>query len=147
MSKWWLLALVVAAVLVAGCTGDETTTEISTQEGDVEVTVEEGAEGWCPVGTSVEISNPQTGELVNLEVIGTKTVDGIQMCNAIVELDGVEENEIAKIEYLWSEEGESFYWTAYDDSGEIVSEMTMVDGTLTITTEEGVVDLSNFGAE
>ncbi len=128
--------MVLAAVMVAGCAGDDTTT-VSTPEGDVEVTVPEDAEdSWCPVGTTMNFADPQTGETVSMEIVGTETIEGIEMCKAVVELDGVED-DVAKIEYMWSENGELFIWKSYDSAGNLVSEMEMIDGTMTMTDSEG----------
>ncbi|MCD4703497.1 MAG: hypothetical protein K8R64_04270 [Methanosarcinaceae archaeon] len=124
------------AVMVAGCTGDDTTT-VSTPDGDVEVTVPEGAEdSWCPVGTTMSFADPQTGESMSMEIVGTETIGGIEMCKAVVELDGIED-DVAKIEYMWSEDSEAFIWNSYDSAGNLISKMEMMDGTMTIVDSEG----------
>ncbi|MBP2029782.1 hypothetical protein J2755_000702 [Methanohalophilus levihalophilus] len=150
MSKWWLLFLVVAMVLVAGCTGDETTTEVSTPEGDVEITFEEGAEGECPVGTTYISTYPETNQEITLEIVGTDEIEGVEVCHAVAELEGftgADDVEISKVEYYWSEEGEVVIWTAYDSSDDVVYEMRVIGESVTITTAEGTLDFSNFGTE
>jgi len=45
------------------------------------------------VGTFVEIANPQTGILINMEVVDTESGDGAVLCKAVVEIDAVDETE------------------------------------------------------
>lgn len=147
MPKWWLLALLVATVLVAGCTGDETT---STSEDDVEITYEEGAEGECPVGTTWTATYPENNQEITMTIVGTEEMEGFTVCHAVAELEGFtssDETEITKIDYYWSEEGEVVIWTAYGSSNEIVYEMKVIGESITITTEDGVVDLNSMGTE
>lgn len=117
--------------------------EISAEgAGEEEVKVEMVSTGsssdWCPVGSSWKSTNPQTGEEVIMKIMGTETVDGVPMCKAVSETN-LEDEEFSKIEYLWSESGETYFWTAYDMSGEIVSKMSMKDGNMKIVDEEGNV--------
>lgn len=125
------------ALLASGCAGDESTT-ISTDEGKIEITVPEDSDESCPVGTSWQATNPQTGETVSMVIVGTEVVDGVRMCKAVYESTRIED-EIVRIEYLWSEDPEAFIWTAYDISGNVVSEMAMKDGKITIVAEDGTV--------
>lgn len=91
---------------------------------------------WCAAGSSWKTTNPQTGEEVTMKITGIETVDGVPMCKAIYETT-LEDEEFSKIEYLWSENGETYFWTAYDRSGKVVSEMSMKDGKMKIVDEEG----------
>ncbi|QIB92948.1 hypothetical protein FQU78_16300 [Methanosarcina mazei] len=93
---------------------------------------------WCAVGSSWKSTNPQTGEEVEMKITGMETVDGIPMCKAVYETN-IDDEDFSKIEYIWSENGETYFWTAYDKSGEVVSEMSMKDGKMKIVDEEGNV--------
>ena len=126
------------ALFASGCAEEGETTTISTDEGEIEVTVPEDADESCPVGTSWQATNPQTGETVSMVVVGTEVVDSIEMCKAVYE-STIPEDEVARVEYLWSEDPEAFMWTAYDSSGNVVSEMSMRDGMITIVGEDGTV--------
>jgi hypothetical protein len=139
MSKIWIILLILLVLTALGCSGDETA-KYSTQEGDVEISVHGGEEDdWCPIGTTVNMANPESGEMASLEVVGKETIDGIEMCKAVVEMVPEEENDVTRIEYMWSEEGETFYYLAYDSSNNLLREMIMKDGKMTITDEEGNV--------
>ncbi|NPE30811.1 hypothetical protein HNV12_23225 [Methanococcoides sp. SA1] len=104
----WIMIFMVATLITAGCVGDDTETTTYTDD-DLEVTTNtpEGAEDqWCPVGTTWEAVNPQTGESMTMEITGTETVNGIEMCKAMVEIDPAVDG-VAKMVYLWAENGES----------------------------------------
>ena len=90
------------------------------------------------MGSSWKSTNPQTGEEVEMKITGMETVDGIPMCKAVYETN-IDDEDFSKIEYMWSENGETYFWTAYDKSGEVVSEMSMKDGKMKIVDEEGNV--------
>ncbi len=140
MKKMWIMIFMVAALITAGCVGDDTETTTYTDD-DLEVTtnIPEGAEDqWCPVGTTWEAVNPQTGESMTMAITGTETVNDIEMCKAIVEIEPVVDG-VAKMEYLWSENGESAIWTNYGESGNVHSKITILDGKMTITDESGEV--------
>jgi len=117
---------------------EETPAEDAEEEVEVEMVSTGDSSDWCAVGSSWKSTNPQTGEEVAMEIVGTETVDGVLMCKAVFETN-VEDEEVSKIEYLWSEDGETYFWTAYDVSGEIVSQMSMKDGKMKIVDEEGNV--------
>ena len=139
MFKKLIILLVLFALITAGCTEKDTTT-ISTSDGDVDISVsvpEDSEDEWCPIGASWEAANPQTGETTSMEIISTETVDGVEMCKAVLETNT--DDEIAKMVYLFSEDGETFEWTYYDASGNIVSQMSMKDGKMTMIDEEGNV--------
>jgi len=140
--KQVIILLLLFVFITAGCTEKDstTTTTVSTSDGDmdIEYNVPEGAEDeWCPAGTTWQASNPQTQEIASMEVIGTMTVDGVTLCKAVMETNTAD--EIAKMEYLWSENGETFKWTYYDAAGKVVSFISMKDGKMTMTDEKGNV--------
>ncbi|WP_233085152.1 hypothetical protein [Methanococcoides orientis] len=140
MNKIWLILLIAITMMAAGCAGDDTGTMTYTDD-DVEITVttpEDAENEWCPVGTTWQASNPQTGESMDMEIVGTEVINGVTLCKAVVEIEPVTE-DIAKIEYLWSEEAEMVIWTSYDASDNVKSEMTIIDGVMTITDENGQV--------
>lgn len=156
LKKWFsVLIILMCAIFAAssGCSGnneEETNvpeesvevTETEASAGDEEVEVDMVSTGdssnWCAVGSSWKSTNPQTGEEVTMKITGMETVDGVPMCKAVYETNG-EEEDYSKIEYMWSEDGETYFWTAYSASGDIVSEMSMKDGKMKMTDEEGNV--------
>ncbi|WP_235284256.1 hypothetical protein [Methanosarcina sp. 1.H.A.2.2] len=165
LKKWFaVLVILICAIFAAssGCSENnaedtnvpEESVELSNEEnsaedaGEEEVEVEMVSTGdssdWCSVGSSWKSTNPQTGEEVTMKITGIETVDGVPMCKAVFETN-LEDEDSSKIEYLWSEDGETYFWTAYDKSGEIVSEMSMKDGKMKIVDEEGNVIESSQG--
>ncbi|WP_239451078.1 hypothetical protein [Methanosarcina horonobensis] len=159
MKKWFpVLVILICAIFAvsSGCSEnseedtnvpeesiEEVNEEVASAEDEgEEVKVEMVSTGdssdWCAVGSSWKSTNPQTGEEVTMKITGTETVDGVLMCKAVYETN-VEDEDFSKIEYLWSENGETYFWTAYDASGEVISEMSMKDGKMKIVDEEGNV--------
>jgi hypothetical protein len=153
LKKWLILLIVLSCTVFAvssGCSesGEKETTD-ATQEGEesssdiaeeeeVEVKSTGNSDNWCPVGSSWNTANPQTGEKVTMNVVGTETVDGVLMCKAVYETNS-EEEDFSKVEYLWSEDGNTLFWTAYDESGEKISEFSMKDGNMKIIDKDGQV--------
>ncbi|TGC06663.1 membrane-binding protein [Methanolobus halotolerans] len=135
--KMLVVMVLLIVVAASGCSDDSTIHEAEGGQ-DVEVT-SSGEDDWCPVGTSWQSSNPATGEQVSMEVTGKEVIDGVEMCKAEFNSNDPGE-EIARIEYMWSEDGEIFSWKSFDASGKLVSEMSMKDGTMTIVDEEGTVN-------
>lgn len=105
---------------------------------NVEIESSENSDDWCPVGSSWKATNPQTGEEVTMKVVGTETVDGVKMCKAVYETNS-EDEDFSKVEYFWSEDGNTFLWTAYNESGEKISEFSMKDGKMRSVDQEGNV--------
>lgn len=156
LKKWFsVLIILMCAIFAAssGCSENseedtnlpeavETSEEDSAEDAEEEVEVKMESSGssgdWCAVGSSWKSTNPQTGEEVTMEIVGTETIDGVPMCKAVYETN-VEDEDFSKVEYLWSENGETYFWTAYDKSGKVVSEMSMKDGKMRIVDEEGTV--------
>ncbi|WMW22624.1 membrane-binding protein [Methanolobus mangrovi] len=137
------LVLLVLSLAVSGCSDKETSTvTIEDEDGqEYEVTYTEGTDDEnCPVGSVWTTTNPNTGEVVSMEIVGKEVINGIEMCQAVYETDTADENGIVKVEYLWSNENEeTFMWTAYDEDGNMVSEMKAMDGKITMSDSEGVV--------
>lgn len=153
MLKKWLILLIVLSCTVfavsSGCSesGDEEATDTAEESKanfsdgageEVEVKSTGNSDNWCPVGSSWKTANPQTGEEVTMNVVGTETVDGVLMCKAVYETNSQEE-DFAKVEYLWSEDGNTFFWTAYDESDKKISEFSMKDGKMKIIDKDGQV--------
>lgn len=46
---------------------------------------------------------------------------------------------------MWSEDGEVFSWKYFDENENLVSEMSMKDGTMTMVDEEGNVNTITTG--
>ncbi len=140
MFKKMIFLLVLFTLLTAGCTEKDSTT-ISTSDGDVDISVNvpEGSENeWCPVGMTVDIANPQTGEMTSMEIVGIETVDGVEMCKSSIDpnTDGMN----AKMTYMFSEDGETVEWMYYDANGNIIWHMSVKDGTMTMTDMAGNVN-------
>ena len=140
MYKKIIFLLMLFTLLTAGCTEKDSAT-ISTSDDDVDITynVPEGSENeWCPVGMTVDIANPQTGETISMEIVGIETVDGVEMCKSFIDpnTDGVN----AKMTYMFSEDGETVEWMYYDANGNIISQMSVKDGTMTMTDMMGNVN-------
>jgi hypothetical protein len=153
-TKWlFVLVMVVFALAVSGCTDSDNGEEaVTDEENGVEDTITSEEDGvqlesnassaseneWCPVGNSWKSSNPKTGEEVSMDITGSEVVDGVQMCKAEFNSNNLDD-EYAKIDYMWSEDGERFSWKYYDIDGKLVSEMTMKDGQMRLVAEDGTV--------
>lgn len=116
----------------------ESSAEDAGEETEVEMVSNGDSSSWCAVGSSWKSTNPQTGEEVTMKITGMETVDGVPMCKAVYETNTKEE-DYTKIEYMWAENGETYFWTAYDASGKVVSEMSMKDGKMKMINEDGSV--------
>ena len=150
MKNLFVVLTIVSLVLLAGCSGNDSendqTYQYSDEEGEVEVHTTGGGDGDCPVGTVMTVDNPQTGESMKFEVVGTETIDGIEMCKAVYETNATD-TEIASGEYLWSEDNNAFIMKMYDSSGKTVYEMTSINGDTTIIDAEGNEMHYNTGSE
>ncbi len=135
--KWLIVAILLIAVAASGC-GDKDTETYETEDGQkVQVTTGD-EDGWCPVGTSWKTSNPTTGEEVSMVYTGTKEIDGISMC--VMEYETTNpDDDVARVEYVFSEDGETFSWKSYYENGTVQSEMTMKDGKMTMVDENGQI--------
>lgn len=140
--KLLIIVMLFIAVAASGC-GDKDSTTYETDDGQtVEVTTT-NEDDWCPVGTSWVSSNPTTGEQVSMEITGKEVVDGVEMCKAEFNSNNPDD-DVARIQYMWSEDGEVFSWKYFDTSGKLVSEMSMKDGTMTMVDEEGTTNTITY---
>jgi len=141
--KMLVVLLLFIALAASGCSDSETTSYETDEGEEIEVTSTNG-DDWCPVGSSWASSNPNTGEQVSMVVTGKEVVDGVEMCRAEFNSNNPED-EIARIEYMWSEDGEIFSWKYFDENENLVSEISMEDGTMTMVDEEGNVNTITTG--
>ncbi|MCC7577209.1 MAG: hypothetical protein KK926_10300, partial [Methanomethylovorans sp.] len=108
------------------------------EDGNITEITSQDTDDWCPVGTSWKTSNPTTGEEISMVYTGSKVVDGLRMC-VMEYTSNNPQDEVARVEYMFSEDGETFSWKSYYANGTVHSEMTMKDGVLTMIDENGVV--------
>jgi|GEM_PF-1938023 len=137
------MVLTLALVMMASGCGEKDGSTMTYEENGVTVenNIPEGSKDqWCPVGSSLTVSDPNTGEAYSMEIIGTEMVDGMRMCHAVYEANEPQE-DISSVEYFWSENEENFIMIFYDSSENIVLEMKILDGTTTITSEDGSVNV------
>ena len=137
-----LVTLVTLVLSVSGCTGDDEGTageSVSFEEEGVqyEASIPADAEGqWCPVGSTIQTEDPQTGQTYNVNIIGIEDVNGIEMCHATAEFDEPQ-NGVYSLDYFWSEDHENVLMTFYDADGLVVSEMKVLDGQVSISAANG----------
>jgi hypothetical protein len=120
-----------------GSSGEKVETEI----------VSTGNSGdWCPVGSSWKTVDPQTNEEMEMKVTGIETIDGIPMCKAVYEINNKDE-DVSKVEYLWSQDGKTYFWTSFDASGKKVSEVSMKEGKMRMVDKDGkVMEITTDGS-
>ena len=140
MERKWLFVtfMVTFGMILSGCTGyDSETTTYENDGSEVTMNVD-SEEKWCPVGASITKTNPQTGQIYTMEIVGKSLINDIEMCHAISELPK-SQNGVSKVEYFWSENEENFMMTFYESTGNLVSKIEVFDGTTKITDENGSV--------
>jgi hypothetical protein len=74
-----------------------------------------------------------------MEVVGTEVVEGVEMCHMVAEIDVASDDNVARME-MYSpidESDESFIMIYYDEDGNVLSEMKLMDGKMTMTDENG----------
>jgi hypothetical protein len=143
------ILLLVLSLAVSGCTDQETTTVQDDEGNDVDITYTEGSEDEvCPVGSTVTMNNPNTGESMVMEVMGTEVIDGMEMCYMVAEIN-TEDEEVSRMEMYTpiNEDDESFIMTYYDEDGNVLSEMKFMDGKMTMTDENGETFEMTMGME
>lgn len=139
--KWYFIVLMLALVLMASGCGEKDGQTVTYEEDGVtvEANIPEDAEDqWCPVGSSWTASDPNTGEVYSMEIVGTEIIDGIRMCHAVYEANEPQD-KISRVEYFWSENEDNFIMTVYDLTENVISEVKILDGTTTMIAEDGSV--------
>ena len=134
------IMLLVLSLAVSGCSDKETITVQDDEGNDVEITYTEGTEDdVCPAGSTITMTNPNTGEGMVMEIMGTEVVNGIEMCHMVAEITVPADDDVAKMEMYTpiNEDDESFIMTYYDKDGNVLSEMKLMDGKMTMTDENG----------
>ena len=161
LKKWFILIIVLSCTIFAvssGCSekSNGNITKVTTDESGkaknltIESTDSSGgktetnvvstgnSDDWCAVGSSWSTANPQTGEKEDMKVTGIETIDGIPMCKAVYETSN-NNSDYTKLEYLFSQDGKTWYWTAYDASGKKISETSLKNGTMRMVDKDGKV--------
>ena len=134
------ILLLVLSMAVSGCSDKETVTVQDEDGNDVEITYTEGSEDEaCPVGSTMTMMNPNTGEGMVMEVVGTEVVEGVEMCHMVAEIDVASDDNVARMEMYTpiDESDESFIMIYYDEDDNVLSEMKLMDGKMTMTDENG----------
>jgi hypothetical protein len=155
LKKWFILLLVISCTIFtvsSGCSeksneniaqdavenNNEDISKNSEEETNVEVEHAENSANWCPVGTSMKQIDPTTGEVFTIKVTGIETVDGVPMCKAVGETNA-KDDDYSKVDYLWSQDGNTSFWAVYDKSGNRISEVSVKEGKMKIVDKDGKV--------
>ena len=118
--------------------GVEDNTIYENEDGPTVEVITENEEDWCPVGTSWKTNNPITGEEVSMVYTGTKEVDSIRMC-VMEYISNNPEDEVSRVEYMFSKDSETFSWKNYYVNGTLQSEMSMKNGKVIMIDKNGQV--------
>lgn len=128
-----LLSAVVLVVVIAGCTGGsvpglggDTSTPAPAADGG-------GSSGSsdCRAGESYQWADPQTGERISLNVRGTVSHEGRQVCKAVYETTDPDAG-YSRVVMYYAEDDSYRKVVYYDQDGNVVNEFTM-SGTVTAT--------------
>ncbi|MBP1908999.1 hypothetical protein [Methanolobus bombayensis] len=145
------ISLLVLALAVSGCSEKEEAITVQGDDGEeVDITYTEGAEDKvCPVGSTITMTDPNSGESMVMEVIGTEVVEGVEMCHTVAEMNVAADDEVARMEMYTpiDENDDSFIMTYYDKDGNVLSEMKLMDGKMTMTDENGETFEMSMGME
>ena len=141
------LVLLVLSLAVSGCSDKEETITVNGEDGEdgedgeeVDITYTEGAEDEvCPVGTTMTMRDPSTGETLVMEIVGTETIEGIEMCHTVTEINVAADEDVARMEMYTpiDENDESFIMTYYDKDNNVLSETKIINGKMTMMDDEG----------
>jgi hypothetical protein len=135
------LVLLVLSLAVSGCSDKEETITVNGEDGEeVDITYTEGAEDEvCPVGTTMTMRDPSTGENLVMKIVGTETIEGIEMCHTVTEINVAADEDVARMEMYTpiDENDESFIMTYYDKDNNVLSETKIINGKMTMMDDEG----------
>ncbi|WP_342305408.1 hypothetical protein [Methanolobus sp. ZRKC5] len=137
------LVILVLSLAVSGCSDKEESITIHGDDGEkIDINYAEGSENEaCPIGTTVKMTDPNTGETMTMEVVGTEVIEGIEMCHTVAEINVASDDDIARMEMYTpvDENDESFIMTYYDKDNNVMSETKIINGKMTMTDDEGNV--------
>jgi len=143
--KQKIILFLVAIILASGCTESHgTNISVSNNDTEINISIPETANGsWCPEGSLIQVKNPVTGEILGMTIAGNEEFEGKTLCKAFVET-GTEEN-LSKLEYMWSEDKNTTVWTKYGADGNISARYIYNEGKKTII--DGVGRKVEFGVK
>ncbi len=138
------LVVLVLSLAISGCSDkEEESITIHGEDGEeVDITYTEGSENEaCPIGTTMKITDPNTGETMTMEVVGTEVIEGIEMCHTVAEMNVAADDDVARMEMYTpvDENDESFIMTYYDKDNNVLSETKIINGKMTMTDDQGNV--------
>ena len=159
LKKWLILVIVLSCAIFtvsSGCSekSNGNITKVTTSESGqaknltIESTNNSGgktetkivstgnSDDWCRVGSSVSQENPNTHQMESMKITGIETVDEIPMCKAVYE-SNVNDNNYTRLEYLWSQDEKTIQSTAFDKSGNKISEFSIKNGTVRMVDKDG----------
>lgn len=123
------LVLVVALLVLAGCSGADGGPAGATADGGGETAADAGDGGpssdWCGAGQTVQMTNPQTGERASWEVRGVVTEDDRRVCRVTWETN---QGDVRRIDMLFSEDESYRKMITYDAEGNVVGEVQLSGG-------------------
>lgn len=102
---------IACLVLVAGCLGGN-------GGGSA------GEADWCSADASTQFSNPQTGEMVSLEIVGLIEQDGRTVCKGVWTANT---GDVRRMELYWNEDESYRKMITYDQAGEVINEVVIND--------------------
>jgi hypothetical protein len=141
--RFLIILLIIAVFLSFGCTDRKGTNfSVSNNETEINVSLPESGEGsWWPVGSQLQVKDPNTGKSLNMTITGTEKFENKTLFKASVET-GTEGNT-SRFEYMWSEDKNTTIWTKYDKDGNLSVRFIDVNGKKTIV--DGAGRMLQFG--
>lgn len=109
-----MLIAVMGLVLFAGCVGGN-----GGGDGDPG-----GEADWCSADASTQFSNPQTGEMIALAIVGLVEEDGRTVCKGVWTANT---GEVQRMELFWTEDESYRKMITYDEAGEVINEVVISD--------------------
>ena len=121
------LSLLVVLVLVAlaGCAGGDGGPATTPTPDGTAADGDGASTDWCPVGQTMQLTNPQTGEMASWEVKGVVESDGRQACRVTWQTN---QGEIRRVDLFFTEDESYRKMITYDAEGVVLSEVRLDDG-------------------
>lgn len=111
----------------SGSTDDGSADADSTDDSGGDAVDPGGAAAWCPVGQTASVSGSQAGSGMTFVVEERFERDGMELCRSSYEFTG-ESTEYSRVEFVFNEEESYQQLVYYDESGAVVQEVTVADG-------------------